>query len=334
MINIENYIKSCSDVAFNCFSLVNKVTGKPSNLEWFKLYRFTKKISSNKFNINENMKIMIINNGQWNYNYFNIAFLNNVIGNMIYCLSEGYIPYINIKSKDTDKNIWEMYFEQPYKIEIEKKYYKNSVKCPVNQSVFRPTFYNIYIEDELKLWGQVYNKFIKFNHDTEKYIEGEYNRLIKNDMKVLGVLCRGTDYTTTKPKCHPIQPSVEEVIEFAKKTMSKFGYDYIYLATDEKRIEEQFKKVFPNKVITNKRKYYDDIYYSNDNIKLIGQVHFNRDNDDYYKGLEYLSSLVILSRCSALIGGNCGGTSAALYMNNMKYEYTYIFNLGLYGIDD
>ena len=51
-------------------------------------------------------------------------------------------------------------------------------------------------------------------------------------------------------------------------------------------------------------------------------MNFERENDSYYKGLEYFSSIVILSRCQALIGGNTGGSCAAMFMNNMKYEYT------------
>lgn len=332
MSNLENYIKKCNNPTFNIILFINKIINKPQNIQWFKLYRFTNQLLDNKFQINEETRVMEINKGQWDYSYFNIAFLNNVIGNIIYCLYNGFLPYINIKSTTTNENIWEWYFEQPYvNEELEKN---NLQECPIEQSVFRPMFYNIYKDDELRLWGEVYNGLIKFNDKTRSYIEKEYNELIKDNAKVLGVLCRGTDYTSIKPKCHPIQPKVEDVIKLVIEKMKEFKYDYIYLATEEKRIEKLFKDAFPNKIIVNQRAYYDEEYYKNDNIDLIGQVHFNRKNDDYYKGLEYLSSLVILSRCNGLIAGNCGGTCAALYMNNMKYEYKYIFNLGLYGIDD
>ncbi len=56
------------------------------------------------------------------------------------------------------------------------------------------------------------------------------------------------------------------------------------------------------------------------------------DSDDanYWRSIQYLSSMAILSRCEGIVAGNCGGTCLALLMNNMHYRYTYIFNLGMY----
>lgn len=59
-------------------------------------------------------------------------------------------------------------------------------------------------------------------------------------------------------------------------------------------------------------------------------MHFERENDSYYKSLEYFSSVLLLSKCQGLIAGNCGGSRAAMYMNDGKYEFSYLFDLGLY----
>lgn len=82
-------------------------------------------------------------------------------------------------------------------------------------------------------------------------------------------------------------------------------------------------------ILVNKRNYYDNLYYYN-NISYLADVHFNRENDEYLKGLEYLSSLNILSKCSGFIGGNCGGSQLAVFLNNLNYSETYVFNLGYY----
>ena len=148
-------------------------------------------------------------------------------------------------------------------------------------------------------------------------------------VRALGVICRGTDYVKLKPRGHPVQPSVEQVIERAKVLLKQYRLDKIYLATEELAIYEKFEKVFPGLVIINQRQWYDGIYNAHD-MSYIYQVEFNRENVIYLKGLEYLSSLQLLSRCNALLGGNCGGACAALYMNNMKYEYVELFQLGLY----
>jgi hypothetical protein len=111
--------------------------------------------------------------------------------------------------------------------------------------------------------------------------------------------------------------------------MAELNLDYIYLATEEKRIENQFTAAFPNKIITNKRTYYDEMFYKKQMTEIY-QVFDNRNNAIYEDGLSYLSSMYLLSRCNALIAGNCGGATSALYLNDGKYEYWHLFNLGLY----
>jgi hypothetical protein len=39
---------------------------------------------------------------------------------------------------------------------------------------------------------------------------------LKNKGKILGVKTRGTDFTALKPAGHPIQPNINDVINFVK----------------------------------------------------------------------------------------------------------------------
>ena len=127
-----------------------------------------------------------------------------------------------------------------------------------------------------------------------------------------------------------MQPSTEQVIKACKEYIKRDGYDAIYLATEECKIRDEFEKAFPGKILENKRVYYDDIYDQDDSIAYIKDVHFERENDRYLSGLEYLSSIILLSRCSALVGGNCGGTLGALFFNDEQYQFVHVFDLGLY----
>lgn len=88
-----------------------------------------------------------------------------------------------------------------------------------------------------------------------------------------------------------------------------------------------FCKEFKGKVLINKRVWYDEYYNGH---KLIGEVHHKRKNDAYLSTLEYFSSVNLLSKCTGLVAGNCGGSVGAALLNNGKYEYMYIFNLGTY----
>ena len=60
-------------------------------------------------------------------------------------------------------------------------------------------------------------------------------------------------------------------IAYCKKYMEKNKYDAIYLATEERKTRDLFKKEFPGKILENKRRYYDDIYDKDSSIVWITQ---------------------------------------------------------------
>lgn len=273
-------------------------------------------------------KILKITNGEFEYDYFNFCYLHNILSLMVYACYHHAYPLIRINESDKDRIQWEWYFQQP-------AFNGNPIHlpqgdCPHTNVSFQPHFEDIYNPAHVRLWGKLYANFLHFNKETEKYIQSEYQTLFSGKKKVLGVICRGTDYTTLHPPGHPIQPPVKDIVSLCKKRMSDSGYDAIYLATEEKQIRDIFSTEFPGLILENKRKYYDDIYYSSHDIQYIKDVRFDRENNNYWMGLEYLSSIVLLSQCESLIGGNCGGTMAAIFFNNGRYKYTNIFNLGLY----
>lgn len=277
-----------------------------------------------------NRKVMLIDKGVYEYGYFNACFLENMMSLMVYALSKGFKPYIELKDRGEGWTNWATFFEQPFPISAEKE---PDCICDLEQGYFKPEFYTPYNKFDLCLWCKVYHRLVRLNEPTSQYVEKEYNNLFfdENGQKksVLGVICRGTDYVKQKPSGHPIQPSVEQVIERAKVLLEQYRLDYLYLATEEYAIYEKFEKAFPGLIIVNQRQYYDEIFNAQD-MSYIYQVQFDRENDIYLKGLEYLSSLQLLSRCDVLLGGNCGGACAAIYMNNMRYKHTELFNLGVY----
>lgn len=275
-------------------------------------------------------KIMLVDKGLYEYGYFNACFLENMMSLMVYALSNGYTPYVNLKDRGEGWTNWDTFFEQPFPIPTDRM---PDRVCDLEQGYFKPEFYTPYNKLDLRLWCKVYHRLVRLNEPTSQYVEKEYNNLFfgeKGQKKsVLGVICRGTDYVKLRPWGHPVQPPVEQVIERAKVLMEWYRLEELYLATEELAIFEKFDKAFPGKVLVNQRQYYDGIFNAQ-NMTYIYEVQFDRENDIFLKGLEYLSSLQLLSRCDVLLGGNCGGACAALYMNNMKYKYVELFNLGTY----
>lgn len=294
-------------------------------------YQLKKLIINKEYKVFDasNKPLMIINKGLYDYNILNVCFIDNMMQLILYSINEGYNPYINVKDSNGN-NIWERFFEQPYLADINVQYSNVCRKdCSVmNSPIYFPTFPQL---DDISKNGPLFSYFLRPIPSVKEYFDYEYAKIIKGK-RILGVLCRGTDYVVMKPKNHPVQPSVEEVIQLVTEKMEEFNYDGIYLATEEHAIYDMFDKAFPGKVLINQREWFDYYYdlQKSNGFTFIDSISFDRKDDNYRKSLEYFSSLNLLSKCSALIGGTCGGTRFSLYMNNGKYEYSYLFDLGVY----
>ncbi len=316
------------------------------------LLRFKDKIGNIKYNLytkrinNTNLQIKIKQLNQKakdnNPTCYVIRRDNKTIGLMThiclylahieYAVARGYIPVIDMQSFENmflekDEvgkiNSWEFYFNQPFFRLDEIK--NNIIYSSPRIAPLSPDMQSVLNEDESLKWKILYKNFIRFNNQTNTYIQQEYSNLIKGK-KVLGVLYRGTDYKKLIPKNHPITPDITDFINKIKVLINEWGdFDYIYVATEEKSSMEKIKIAFPGKIIENKRVYYDD--FEND---YLANAHFNRDKDKYWKGLEYLSSIYLLSRCNSFIGVLCGGTYAVNFMKEDDFEHKYFFYKGLY----
>lgn len=271
--------------------------------------------------------------GNYPYEIFNICFLHDMLSQILQTLYEGYIPYIDLKDRKTGWCNWDTYFKQPYDdipsvqaLPLEDT--QNRI-----QTWWGPTYTTHLYDLTYELTCKLYQDWIIIKDPVFNYIAQEYKNLI-HGKRVLGVLCRGTDFTLLQPKGHPVQPPIDTVINDTKKKCIELNCDYIYVASEEQRIVNRFQEAFPGKIVTNQRHYYDEQYYNlcreSDNAVWIPSVFEENEESNDIRGLEYLSSIVLLSSCIGLIAGNCGGSEAALYINNHQYEYFKLYNLGMY----
>lgn len=247
--------------------------------------------------------------------FYNTVFQLDCISHIIYELAMGYIPFI-----DDTWGVWKQFFEQPVELLKDDERMEDIELSDEPSTLYTPTLIP-YCKIVRKLWSRLIREYCRLNENEYRYIENECRDVLGKGNRVLAIVCRGTDYKTANMEK---QPEVCDVISKAEKWMSKYNYDKIYLATEEEAIYDQFAKAFPGKILVNKRTYYDKAM-KDQNVKWIGQVKFDRENDNYLKGLEYLSSIIIVSRCKALMGGYCGASNMALLYNGEKYERYKIF---------
>ena len=255
-----------------------------------------------------------------------------------YAVNKGYIPIIDMKmypniyqEKDEEGKInsWEKYFLQPMGIGIDDipKGAKIRYSSPIFLPERTPFITSLKNKAEYALYRNIYKDFVHFNNVVQKYTDEELEML--SGKNVIGCLCRGTDYTAFKPKGHPVQPDFEMIVDKVEEFMEKHKCEYVYIATDEYKAEKIFREKWNNRVLINKRNYFDELGID---FKKTGisEVSFDRDNDAYLKGLEYLASINILAHCKYFIGGGCAGTYAAEFMTAEDFVEDYVFNLGFY----
>ena len=106
----------------------------------------------------------------------------------------------------------------------------------------------------------------------------------------------------------------------------------IFLTTDDIDILQIFKDEFEDSVVSSNRRYTKYVVCETQDGNYIKHITPpERKNGKYLDGLEYLTDIVILSRCNCIVGSTTCGTIAAVLMSD-GFEHSYFFNCGLYGI--
>ncbi len=267
------------------------------------------------------------------------SYVTSFFGKIKEGLDRGWIPIIDMQnylspyleeSELGKKNAWEYYFEQPLGKRLEDIGEKDIVIESEDVWVESGPYAAIaFLENrygERQKWSQFAHKYLRLSQDMKHHIDEEYKRLIGEKEKVLGVLCRGTDYMAMRPKDHPVQPTAEQMMDKAEKCMDEWGCSKIFLATEDKKILDMFRERFQDLLLFLERPYINE---NDSKGNFVTQVHFERENDKKEQGTEYLTQIAILAKCNSIIAGCCGGTLGAVLLTD-GFEHEYFWDLGRY----
>jgi hypothetical protein len=281
--------------------------------------------------------------GFFDYTCGLFGLISHVLKHIIYTEKFGYIPIVDFQNYDTQyldpgslgkENAWEYFFEQPFGYSL----------CDINKSKniilstktsnprARVLNFDINLSDSRELqkyYNGLFQAYIRPNKTTRNYLAVDEGKIFTENRKLLGILCRGTDYVHKKPAGHEIQPDPKDVIIKAKEIIKKYNCTHIYLATEDQDIYDLFERNFGNMLLSNGQ----DRFSSGElkDVQFLAGVGKKRERDKYFLGLEYLSSVNILSKCSCFIGGQTTGTFG-VYAMTKGFEYDYVYNLGKYPI--
>ena len=268
--------------------------------------------------------------------YCKVGLFSHVMTNMglvAYAVKQGYIPVIDMQNgrntyleegKVGRENAWEYYFEQPcgYRL-ADIRDAKNVILSDglITEKNEYPDFRVAEGGELFAYWHDIFQKYFKVKEDIRLEYE-KIREVMLGGAKTLGILARGTDYVSSKPKGHPIQPTAEQMIKKAEEIMKEYSCEKIYLATEDADIYDRLKEVFGEALTAP-----DTERYTTKGTQNINDL--RQDTDKYQKGKEYLLSMMLLAGCDCLAAGNVGGTHGALLMSD-GFEYCYIFDLGKY----
>lgn len=269
---------------------------------------------------------------------------NTNLGHVRYAVNNGWIPVIDMQNypnayleeTKAGKNAWDFYFKQPFsdKYSLDEIYQSKNVilssgeplsVCPGDNMEFftRPEL--------IDMWHRYFVKYIGFSTVLMGEIEKKYDQYFeeKEGERILGVSLRGTDYFN-KPYEHPVQPTIEQAIGMTHKVIEEHKCKWIYLAAEDVHIIDAYEQEFGECLFyVREVQVYGDLKPGEN----ITSHSFDRENDRYLRGMEYMTQKALLTKCNCLIGGRTSGNVAVMVWQP-NYDYTYFWNLGRYGIDD
>jgi hypothetical protein len=188
-----------------------------------------------------------------------------------------------------------------------------------------PYFHIFYNNTIREYWHNVANKYIPIKREIVQKAADKYKLLFQESKNVLGILIRGTDYTSKKPHLHAIQPTPEIVFEDIEKMDRKYKYKWIFVTTEDDLIREKFIFKFGNKL-----KYYKsqiNINYDYHQKEFLAYNNNIKGNLEYMK--VYLINIIILSKCLDIIASRTAGTIVTFILTK-GFRNIKIYDLGYY----
>lgn len=263
------------------------------------------------------------------------SFYGTNLGSVRVALDRGLTPVVDMRDSPNPMllpeevgrvNAWELFFSQPAGYTMKDT---DQAKNVILSGIHPPESFPDHEilgegqEEAVLFWRKLAHRYQRLLPAHEETAARYYSESFGEE-KVLGVLCRGTDYTGLRPHGHPVQPEPEEVIRRCEAHLQEHNMRYIYLATEDRSIRKAFEERFPGQVYGFQKTLYDG------GERLLGELTAGDPTlTPYERNLEYLISVRVLSMCTDLIAGITSGTVGAVLMSD-GYRIQEVFRLGLY----
>ena len=269
-----------------------------------------------------------------------LSHYNKFLSCLVNILNQGRIPLVNLirfpnifngfndSSLTLDQNPWEYFFKQPFGYNLKdvktnskniRDYECSIYKRPNHDIIFDNKFYSYY-------WHNLYETYFPIKDEIIIRAENIMKKLFKNSENILGIFLRGTDFVATKPKKHYIQPEPEVVFNDVDKFDEQNNYDFYFLVTEDYLIRDKFKNKYNKKL-----KYLENNLSFNYNYASGKELlAYNKNiNGNFIFMKDYLTNIVILSKCIDIICGRANGAVMAFIITK-GFRNVKAYNFGKY----
>lgn len=255
---------------------------------------------------------------------------------LVMALLQGRVPVVDMQREKNQylaadkvgrENSWEYFFEQPCGIGLDSI----PSGADVVHGHFR-THWGVWRGDPTRDFGMrdetradlymLCERFVRPNTATARTIEENRQALFSPNDTVLGVVIRETDYTLQMEHHSPVDGQVDYIAQI-RDALRRHGCNSIFVATESRKVFDAVSAAFPGLARTNPREFYDRYYQDREDGRalVLADVRHDRENDEYLRGLEYVTTVFLLAGCDVLLGTQSGAFSAAQHLNGGRYRH-------------
>lgn len=258
-----------------------------------------------------------------------------------YALRNDMIPVIDMQNYENQYheagqvgkvNTWELFFKQPCGISLEEALATGKTRyvwsdLPEYQPNDSLDF--LYNKEMVSYYHYIAKEYIQCQPDVLDYLQKQENEIFGEiePSRILGVLARGTDYTGRKPFFNPIQPNISEMIPIIDDHLKKYQCDRIFVATEDENLLRTLKGQYGDQLLFTNQKRVTGI-----TTELCDDKQF-MSTSAKMRGMQYLASIYLLSKCRGLVAGRTAGTVGAILLAD-DYKFVHVITKGRYGIED
>jgi hypothetical protein len=241
-----------------------------------------------------------------------------------HCIKNNFLCNVYIRNTlygDSEVNIWDIFLEQPFDINMDYSKYDYSLSTtPFEIGCWEYPTMSVALQklrnnDHISEFQNIYKKYFKLKNIVTEPLN-EYLRFFQNK-KILGFHRRGRDQLSNgHGSGQGDKLNIPFLFSIADKEIDQ--YDYLFLTSDENYIYKAFINRYGNKVI-----FYDD---KSEFIDSPNGLHYTTINFPIEKKKINLRNMLIetsiLSKCDKMLLVNSNVSQLALFLSNhLNYKF-------------